>query len=127
MPSLVLIKSPGTASANQSYPLTGQLYVLGREETCDIVVPNHAVSRKHAQISQRLGGQFYVEDLKSRNGTTVNNEPVNEPRLLKHEDRLKICDFLFRYHDEAAANRPALPPGLSGSSLFQKDATDDSQ
>lgn len=107
MPSLILIKSPGATSTNQSYQLTGQ-HVLGREESCEIVVPNHAVSRKHAQIVKRGSGQFYVEDLKSRNGTTVNNEPVTEARLLKHDDRIKICDFLYRFHDETVANRQPL-------------------
>src|SRR4051812_24369408 len=126
MPSLVLIKSPGAAAASRTYPLTAPLYVLGRDDTCDIVVPNHAVSRKHAQLVQKVGGQYVVEDLKSRNGTTVNNEAVAEPRLLKHDDRLKICDFLFRYHDDVAASRPVLPAGL-GTSIFHDPETGDGQ
>src|SRR5262245_5858281 len=99
MPSLILIKSPGNASANQTVARTGPARVLGRVEACDIVVANHAVSRKHGQISQKPGSLFYIEDLKSRNGTTVNNEQVTQPRLLKHDDGIKICDFLYRFHD----------------------------
>ncbi len=127
MPSLVLIKSPGAATANQTFPLAGPLTVLGREDNCDIVVPNHAVSRKHAQISLRNGSQYFVEDLKSRNGTMVNNEPVLQPRMLKHDDRLKICDFLYRFHDENAPS--PIPAGFGGSSLFAplEERTEDSQ
>ena len=66
MPSLILIKAPGGSSAGQAYPLTADAIVLGREETCDIVIPNHAVSRRHAQIT-RSNGRYFIDDLKSRN------------------------------------------------------------
>ena len=114
MPSLILIKAPGGSSAGQAYPLTADTVVLGREETCDIVIPNHAVSRRHAQIT-RANGQFFVDDLKSRNHTFVNNREVAGPTALKNDDRIKICDFLFRFHDEryASPQRPQLPPELT--------------
>lgn len=132
MPSLILIKSPGMASVNQSYPLTGSSMILGRDDKlCDIVVPDNAakasVSRKHAQIINK-NSQYYVADLESRNGTLVNNQPVREPHLLKHNDCIKICDFLYRFHDEVAASRPPLP--LELSSAFDRAsaaAVDDSQ
>lgn len=110
MPSLILIKSPGGSATGQAFPLNGgELFVIGRDaEQCQIVIPNSAVSRKHAQIA-RVGAQFRIEDLGSRNGTIVNNSKVAAPTVLKNEDRVKICDFLFRYHDEAVAARPAVP------------------
>jgi serine phosphatase RsbU (regulator of sigma subunit) len=114
MPSLILIKAPGGSSAGQSYHLTAETIVLGREDTCDIVIPNHAVSRRHAQVT-RSNGQFFIDDLKSRNHTFVNNREVNGKTELKHDDRIKICDFLFRFHDERVAppDRPKLPPELT--------------
>src|SRR5262245_58350403 len=102
MPSLVLMKAPNGASTGERYPLDGDLFVLGRDDTCQIVIPNNTVSKRHAQIT-RAGGQFYLEDLKSRNHTFLNNREVTVPTPLKSEDRIKICDFLFRYHDERAA------------------------
>jgi hypothetical protein len=109
---LILIKAPGGSSAGQAYPLTADTIVLGREETCDIVIPNHAVSRRHAQIS-RTNGRYFIDDLKSRNHTFVNNREIGSPAELKNDDRIKICDFLFRFHDERvapASDRPRLPP-----------------
>jgi len=116
MPSLILIKSPGNVGTNQKYPLAGGSLVVGREKVCEIYLENQAVSKRHAQITLRPGGSCYVEDLKSRNGTTVNNEPVLEPRRLIHEDRVKICDFLFRFHDENAKDLIPLPAGFGRSS-----------
>jgi serine phosphatase RsbU (regulator of sigma subunit) len=111
MPSLILLKSPGGASPGEQIPLDGELLVIGRDaDTCQIVIPHHAVSRRHAQIT-RTQGHYYIEDLKSRNHTYVNNKEVAARTALKPDDRIKICDFLFRYHDERAAVKPLpLPP-----------------
>jgi phosphoserine phosphatase RsbU/P len=124
MPSLILIKSPGNVGANQSYALGHHAAVIGRDEGCEIVLANQAVSKRHAQINPQ-SGSYHIEDLKSRNGTTVNNEPVQSPRRLVHEDRVKICDFLFRFHDESAREMPPLPLGLSRlSSVLDGDGDD---
>ena len=115
MPSLVLLKSPEGASPNKNIALTGDLMVIGRDENgCQIVIPHHAVSRKHAQIT-RTGNQFFIEDLKSRNKTFVNSKEVPPPtrQPLKPDDRIKICDFLFRFHDERAVKPQPLPEWLA--------------
>src|SRR3954468_19933287 len=111
MPSLILIKSPGGSATGQAFPLNGgDLFVIGRDaEQCQIVIPNSAGSRKHAQIV-RKGSNYQIEALGSRNGTIVNNNKVATPTSLKNEDRVKICDFLFRFHDETAAPRTAIVP-----------------
>jgi serine phosphatase RsbU (regulator of sigma subunit) len=116
MPSLILLKSPPEgASPNKNIPLTGDQMVIGRDENgCQIVIPHHAVSRKHAQIT-RTGNQFFIEDLKSRNKTFVNSKEVPPPtrQPLKPDDRIKICDFLFRFHDERAVKPQALPEWMA--------------
>lgn len=108
MPSLVLLKSPVEGFSGETIPLDGELMVVGRDaERCQIVIPHHAVSRQHVQIV-RMNGQFFIEDLKSRNRTYVNSKEVTARTPLRHDDRIKICDFLFRFHDERV--RPAAPP-----------------
>lgn len=103
MPSLILMKSPGGTPAGQHFPLNADTMVIGRDaEQCQIAIPNSAVSRRHAIIN-RSGGQFFIEDLGSRNGTFVNQQKVISPTALKNEDRVKICDFLFRFRDEKVA------------------------
>lgn len=114
MPSLILLKSPEGAAPNKNIPLTADQMVIGRDENlCQIVIPHHAVSRKHAQIV-RSGNQFFIEDLKSRNKTFVNSKEVLPParQPLKPDDRIKICDFLFRFHDERALRPKELPPWM---------------
>ena len=103
MATLILIKSPGGATAPQSYPLEGrEIFMIGRDsDKCQIVVPNSAVSREHAKLV-RQNGKFVLHDMGSRNGTFVNQNKVNGTAALKHDDRVKICDFMFRFQDETA-------------------------
>ncbi|VTR96526.1 protein serine phosphatase with gaf sensor : Uncharacterized protein OS=Planctomyces maris DSM 8797 GN=PM8797T_18004 PE=4 SV=1: FHA: GAF_3: SpoIIE [Gemmata massiliana] len=121
MPSLILLKSPEGAAPNKNIPLSGDALVIGRDEKeCQIVIPHHAVSRKHAQVL-RVNGQFYIEDLKSRNRTFVNSKEVTTRQALKPDDRIKICDFLFRFHDERAVRPQPLPDWLSKGRAVDED------
>lgn len=111
MPSLMLLKSPeGGATPNKHVALTGDSQIIGRDaDRCQIVIPHHAVSREHARITSQ-NGSFYIEDLKSRNHTYVNGKEVGKElpvrTMLKGDDRIKICDFLFQFRDERQKPRP---------------------
>lgn len=87
-------------------PLDKSVMIVGREaKDCDVVIPNQAVSRVHAQISQ-VNGQYFLEDLRSRNHTYLNNKLVEGRALLHDNDRIKICDALFTFH----TGQDHLPP-----------------
>ncbi len=53
---------------------------LGRSPECDIVLEDPGISREHAELAQ-VGESWEVRDLGSRNGTFVNDEPVERQRL----------------------------------------------
>ncbi|MGL4419024.1 MAG: FHA domain-containing protein, partial [Gemmataceae bacterium] len=126
MPSLILMKAPDGSSSGQTFPLQLEKMVLGRDETCDIVIPNHAVSRRHAQIHQTPTG-YVLEDLKSRNKTFLNNKEITVLTPLKNEDRIKICDFLYRFFDETAAPLAAPKRPLPPNPDLEDDAEDDGE
>ena len=54
--------------------------LVGRRESCDIVLRFPNVSAHHCELTCK-GGYWYVGDLESRNGTKVNGVPVTEKRL----------------------------------------------
>jgi serine phosphatase RsbU (regulator of sigma subunit)/pSer/pThr/pTyr-binding forkhead associated (FHA) protein len=84
--------------------------VIGRDPPkCNIVIPMNAVSREHAKI-ERVGGRFYIEDLKSRNHTYVNNEVIETRTLLRNNDKIRICDFLVAFQDSSPL--PPLPADM---------------
>ncbi|MBN2217304.1 MAG: SpoIIE family protein phosphatase [Pirellulales bacterium] len=84
----------------QILPLDRDLLVLGRNPDCDIVVDAGAVSRQHAQLV-RVDGRFYVEDLKSRNGTFLNGQRVFGRQPLRENDELRICDLVFVFQENS--------------------------
>ena len=106
------------------FPLEKPCTVLGRHPDCDIVLDVGAVSREHARIL-KLSDGFFVEDLQSRNGTFLNEESVHGRRKLAENDRLRICDMVFVFHqaaDEATVASPPGEPGDAGAMMVDDDA-----
>jgi serine phosphatase RsbU (regulator of sigma subunit)/pSer/pThr/pTyr-binding forkhead associated (FHA) protein len=81
----------------QIFHLDRERSIMGRHPDCDIVLDVGAVSRQHAQVLA-VDGKYFVEDLKSRNGTFVNGEAIQGRHPLRDEDQLKICDLLFTFY-----------------------------
>lgn len=80
------------------YVLEEERVVLGRHPNCEVVLPSGVVSRRHAQILESHGA-YYLEDLRSRNGTYVNEIPITGRHELREGDEIRLCDvvlvFLF--------------------------------
>jgi transcriptional regulator with PAS, ATPase and Fis domain len=53
---------------------------VGRTPPADVIIDAPSLSRSHARFS-REGNEVFVEDLESRNGTFVRNEPVRRARV----------------------------------------------
>jgi pSer/pThr/pTyr-binding forkhead associated (FHA) protein len=77
---VMLVVHDGEA-AGQGFQLDRPVITLGRGSECDVVINDVSISRRHAQVLRQANG-YFVQDLESRNGTTVNGEPLHEPRLL---------------------------------------------
>lgn len=71
---------------------------IGREESVDIQIQDPFVSTRHCRIEKR-GGQFWVRDLRSRNGTYINGTRVNEG-LLQDGDRIRVGDMELIFSSE---------------------------
>lgn len=108
--------TPGT-----QFPLVSERAVLGRHPDCDIVLDVGAVSRQHAQIVQ-VQGEYFVEDLKSRNGTFVNGQAIRDRHKLEDNDRLKICDVLLTFHLEDPSRKPAARVTETALAMMVDDA-----
>ena len=61
-------------------PLLKKSLLVGRRESCDIVLRFSNVSAHHCQLTVN-GGYWYVRDMKSRNGVKVNGARVVEKRI----------------------------------------------
>lgn len=68
--------------------------LIGRRESCDIVLRFANVSAHHAQLVNE-GGYWYLRDLQSRNGVKVNDQRVSEKRV-DPGDLLAIAKHKYR-------------------------------
>ncbi len=71
---------PGDAGEHGVSLAERERALIGRAGSCDIVVPDPSVSRRHAEVA-REGGRFYIKDLGSTNGTFVNGRRVSRQLL----------------------------------------------
>ena len=90
----VKMKSGSGADQTKTVLLDEEIITFGRDQTCQVVLAQQAVSRAHARIS-RDGTLFFLEDLGSSFGTSVNGQklPKGEKRLLRNGDVIAIAQF----------------------------------
>jgi len=88
-----------------SWPLEETLMGIGRSSRHAIHIPDGTVSKDHAEITSR-GGQYYLRDLGSRNGTRVNGREAKEPTLIEAGDHIEIGHVTLLVSGEDA--RPKL-------------------
>lgn len=75
-------------------PLDRSETVIGRDSSCDIVLPEPSASARHARIVRTDGGYFELQDLGSTNGVIVDGERVERMTLLDG-DTFTVGDTRF--------------------------------
>lgn len=63
--------------------------IIGREEACDVFIPDPVISGRHARLVYR-NTHWWIEDLMSTNGTFLNDERVESPAILINGDELRV-------------------------------------
>jgi pSer/pThr/pTyr-binding forkhead associated (FHA) protein len=71
-------------------------FFIGRSDDCHLRPKSDSISRKHCAIL-RKDGRILLVDLKSRNGTIVNEKPLEptKAKILKNGDRIQIGKLEF--------------------------------
>jgi adenylate cyclase len=106
-------------------PLLKKSLLVGRRESCDIVLRFANVSAHHCQLECH-DGYWYVRDMNSKNGTRVNNVRVNEKRL-DPGDELRVAKHKYRVEyspiDLGAVGPPPsaeVPTDMMSKSLLER-------
>jgi pSer/pThr/pTyr-binding forkhead associated (FHA) protein len=74
----------------QQVPISQDEVIVGRDESCDVPLPERQISRQHIRI-YRQNDRFYVQDLDSKNGTWVNGQPLKGSTELHDGDEIQLA------------------------------------
>jgi hypothetical protein len=85
-----------------------EVIFVGRSAANDIKIRDETVSRKHLKIFS-VESCYFIEDLKSKNGTMINGEPLDAgfARLITENDRIQIGSTVI-YVDGIGMNKPPI-------------------
>jgi EAL domain-containing protein (putative c-di-GMP-specific phosphodiesterase class I) len=102
------IAADGSALA---VPVQSLPFGIGRDEDNGLVLETSGVSRRHASLELDAStGRLLLSDLGSTNGSYVNREKVEAPRLLDEGDIVHIGSAEFRIRRADAGARDSILP-----------------
>jgi hypothetical protein len=108
-PYLQPVRPPGPPRRLQP----GRQFLIGRLPSCDLMLDQPAISRRHAVIYQR-DGSWFIADAGSSTGTFVNLIPAVEPARLVDGDEIRLGEavtirFELRPQRQIPQSRPSHP------------------
>ena len=90
-----LVIRSGGGRGGESFPLEGERLTIGRRPDSDIFLDDVTVSRDHALLVRR-GGDYFLDDCGSLNGTYVNRQRIESHRLTDG-DELQVGKYKLAY------------------------------
>lgn len=107
-PAKLLVKLHGKGSRH--IDLTHETFTIGRKADNTLAIEDPAVSGHHARIV-KIQAVFFLEDLKSTNGTALNGQPITRHQL--HDaDMITIGQHRLVFQESAPASAAAPAPSV---------------
>jgi serine phosphatase RsbU (regulator of sigma subunit) len=89
-----------------SFEFHGDICRIGRSAECGVHLNYNGISRVHACITCE-NDNYYIEDLKSRNGTFLHGKPIEGKTQLRDGDVVQFCDIEFIFYINTPSRAPA--------------------
>ena len=86
--------------------VTGERFVIGRDEDCDLKLPDEKISRKHASLVRHPDGRVVVQDLGSTNGTFIDEQRITQPTEVRGDEQLRVGDTQMVVSAEQPSGTP---------------------
>lgn len=112
VPLLVATKGP---LKGKRYSVNESGLMVGRDESCDVVIPDAGVSRQHARVLLH-NAAVWVQDEGSRNGVFVGGKRVVRHRQLSPGVEMLIGEHAFTLELALGAGGDS---GLGGASALE--------
>ena len=108
---LVAVSPPEMISAiGGTYLSQTKVVTVGRQDGVSLLIKHDTISRRHAEISY-ANGQYVVRDLRSRNGTFINNVRLESGgvHILQPDEKVRFGEVTFLFQMQEAATLPSAP------------------
>lgn len=106
------------------FPLESERVLIGRDESCDIVIHDDSVSRKHAAISHKFNA-IYIENVSSTGRITKNGEDVEYIQIEEGEEiGIGAAVLYWRVQNQASVVASAPTPMPQGEESTAHVSTD---
>ena len=106
----VMLKVLSGSHEGRELNVSGEKFLIGRSESCQLRPKSESVSRKHCIIVLK-DNRVLIQDLKSRNGTYVNDKrlPTDKAKVLTGGDQLRVGKLSFEVVIEHGLQAPKKP------------------
>ena len=97
---------------------------VGRDDVCDVVIPERKISRQHIRI-YRQHSDFFIEDLHSSNGTWINGKKLEGTSALFDGDEINLSGEIglrFFGPDTTITLPSPVPTHLGGRLRLDREA-----
>jgi CheY-like chemotaxis protein len=101
--------TPAEDGGDWGLSLTHFPCVVGRHPECAARIDNPLISRRHCSFFLK-DDQIWVEDLGSRNGTTLNGQWLASAKPVQESDRLELAGLPFQVRLPTSPQAPVLVP-----------------
>ncbi len=82
---------------DEIYKLEGQSWIIGRSQTCQVIIPDKKVSREQMEI-YKIGSVYYIKLIRSSNKTFLNNTILGDKvEELNSGDIIRIGDSTLTF------------------------------
>jgi pSer/pThr/pTyr-binding forkhead associated (FHA) protein len=98
----LLVKLHGQGS--RIIDLVAEHFAIGRKTDNDLAIDDQSISSRHARII-KVQSVFFIEDLKSTNGTSVNEKRIDRHQL-RDADVISIGQHRLIFQDTGATETP---------------------
>lgn len=77
-----------SAAGESSHRFNNKEILIGRDAICDLRLEDQTISARHAKLTFRQG-QWWIEDLQSKNGTLLNLATISTPVVVTSNDKIQ--------------------------------------
>lgn len=88
---------------------------IGRAPGNHVLLADDLASRRHALIHAQEQGQYWLVDLGSRNGTSIDGRRIHRPTLLSDGSRIKVGSTTFAFHQPAPTGQDDVDLAAGGT------------